>query len=123
MSGDSVDEEILAHLAEVRVLVSYLGEKEQYAWWDTSFLSAVGLKYLKLNFPRSYFLAGVTAISQAAKKLHDDRIGKGAAHHLFRLPFHIEERLHAHERVCGLRAGQALPGCFSARPEDLSLPQ
>jgi len=81
-------------IAQIRVLVDYLGEKEQYNWWDTSFLGEIGLEYLKLNFPRTVFLAGVTSVSEAARRLHDEHIGKGMVYHLFRLPFNIEERIH-----------------------------
>ncbi len=86
---------IILKLVKIRTLVAFLGEKDQYNWWDTSFLGETGLKYLKLNFPRSIFLAGVTSVTEAAKKLHDERIGKGMVYHLFRLPFNIEERIHA----------------------------
>ncbi|HEB09725.1 MAG TPA: BrxE family protein [Spirochaetales bacterium] len=81
-------------ITQIRVLVAFLGEKEQYNWWDTSFLGKIGLEYLKLNFPRTAFLAGVTSVSEAARRLHDERIGKGIVYHLFRLPFNIEERIH-----------------------------
>ncbi len=89
------DYKIIEKITKIRTLVAFLGEKERYNWWDTSFLDEAGLKYLKLNFPRTAFLAGVTSVTEAAKKLHDERIGKGMVYHLFRLPFNIEERIHA----------------------------
>ncbi len=88
------DYKTIEKIAQIRVLVAYLGEKDQYNWWDTSFLGEIGLEYLKLNFPRTAFLAGVTSVSEAARKLHDEHIGKGMVYHLFRLPFNIEERIH-----------------------------
>ena len=88
------DYRIIEQIAQIRVLVAFLGEKEQGNWWDTSFLGDTGLDYLRFNFPRTAFLAGVTSVSEAAKKLHDERIGKGRVYHLFRLPFNIEERIH-----------------------------
>ncbi|MBA7606483.1 hypothetical protein ES703_13632 [subsurface metagenome] len=88
------DSKTIEKIAKIRALVAFLGEKDQYNWWDTSFLGETGLKYLKLNFPRTVFLAGVTSVTEAARKLHDERIGKGMVYHLFRLPFNIEERIH-----------------------------
>ena len=78
----------------LRTIVGYLGEKPQYNWWDTNFLSPIGLQYLAINFPRSSFVAGVTSVSEAARRLHDSRIGKGGVYHLFRFPLSIEESIH-----------------------------
>lgn len=83
----------------LRVIVGYLGEKSQFNWWDTNFLSTIGLEYLAINFPRSAFVAGVTSVSEAARRFHDNRIGKGGVYHLFRLPLSIEETLHSHLMV------------------------
>lgn len=80
----------------LRALVGYLGEKSQCNWWDTNFLSPVGLQFLAINFPRSSFVAGITSVSEAARRFHDSRIGKGGVYHLFRLPLSIEETLHNH---------------------------
>ena len=80
----------------LQAIVGYLGEKSQFNWWDTNFLSPIGLQYLAINFPRSSFVAGVTSVSEAARRLHDSRIGKGGVYHLFRLPLSIEETLHNH---------------------------
>lgn len=81
-------------LLQVRVLVGYLGEKDQGNWWDTSFLNKTGQKFLEINFPRSAFAAGVHSVTEAAKQLHDRRIGRGRVFHLFRLPATSEEKLH-----------------------------
>ena len=62
---------------KIRALVGYLGEKSQLNWWDTNFLSETGLQFLSINFPRSSFSAGVNSVSTAARRLHDERIGKG----------------------------------------------
>jgi len=89
-----IDYRTIEQIAQIRVLVAFLGEKQQCSWWETSFLRDTGLHYLRFNFPRTAFLAGVTSVSEAARKLHDERVGKGMVYHLFRLPFNIEERIH-----------------------------
>ena len=79
---------------KIRALVGYLGEKSQFNWWDTNFLSDTGLQFLSINFPRSSFSAGVNSVTTAAMRLHDERIGKGGVYHLFRLPSSVEESIH-----------------------------
>ncbi len=85
---------MIDNFLQLRILVGYLGEKNQFNWWDTSFLNGTGLKFLEINFPRSAFSAGVHSVTEAAKQLHDKRIGRGRVFHLFRLPSMTEEKLH-----------------------------
>ena len=82
-------------LAKLRILTAFLGESDQFGWWPTSFLSPTGRRYLEFNFPRTVTSAGVYSISQAAKELHDQRIGRRGVFHLFRLPHAIEQDIHA----------------------------
>ena len=91
-----MNKELAEKYITLRAIVGYLGEKSQFNWWDTNFLCPIGLQYLAINFPRSSFVAGVTSVSEAARRLHDSRIGKGGVYHLFRLPLSIEETLHNH---------------------------
>jgi hypothetical protein len=81
-------------LSDLRFLVGYLGERDQTAWWDTAFLSPTGLRYSIVNFPRSFVAAAGVSVTEAARRLHDSRIGKGGVFHLFRLPPVIEETVH-----------------------------
>ncbi len=84
----------LETLAMLRVAVAYLGEKDQFGWWPTSFLSVTGRRFLELNFPRTQLSAGVTAVTQLAKGLHDESIGQAGAFHLFRLSYGLEQEVH-----------------------------
>jgi len=81
-------------LAILRLLVGYLGEKPQYAWWDTNFLSPIGQQFMTINFPRTALSASIHSVTEAARRLHDERIGKGGVNHLFRLPAALEEDVH-----------------------------
>jgi len=83
----------LGQLALVRALVAFLGEKDQFGWWDCSFLGSTGQKYLAITHPRSHVAIGVMAASEAARRVHDARIGKGRVYHLFRLPHATEQKL------------------------------
>lgn len=81
--------------ASLRLLVGFLGENGNLGWWDTQFLSPTGLRFLAINFPRTAFAAGYHGVVSAARRLHDDRIGKDAGvFHLFRLPASMEEDVH-----------------------------
>jgi hypothetical protein len=95
--------EVNTQLLKMRVLVGFLGEKSQFNWWDTNFLSSTGLKFLEITCPRTAFSAGCHSVFEAAARLHDARIGKGRVYHLFRLPPEVEEGLHR------LLAGPELP--------------
>jgi hypothetical protein len=81
-------------LLKLRILVAFLGEKHASGWWDTSFLDKNGREYLAFAFPRTATAAAVRAAAEAAKRIHDERIGVGRVFHLFRLPFELEQDLH-----------------------------
>lgn len=83
-------------LGLLRAPVAFLGEKDQFGWWDCSFLGATGRKFIAITHPRSHVAAAVAAASEAARHVHDARIGKGRVYHLFRLPHDTEQKLHRH---------------------------
>lgn len=72
-------------LIRLRSLVGFLGEEDQLGWWNTSFFSDTGQRFLERPFPRSAFMAGVHSVTVAARRLHDESVGKGKVGHLFRL--------------------------------------
>lgn len=74
------------NLIRLRTLVGFLGEEDQLGWWDTSFLSDTGQRFLERPFPRSSLMAGLHSVTVAARRLHDESVGKGGVGHLFRLP-------------------------------------
>jgi hypothetical protein len=78
-------------IAELRVLIGYLGEKEQANWWTSEFFSATASSFLAPIFNRSLFLAQYRGATAAAAKVHDEAIGVGRIYHLFRLPIGLEQ--------------------------------
>ena len=70
----------------LRIAVGVLGQRNQRNWWDCTFLTDAGQESLDYNFPRAPLAAGFTATCLAAKRLHDERIGRTGVYHLFRLP-------------------------------------
>ena len=77
--------ELPRRFAVVRMAVGFLGQDESSAWWSSSFLSPNGLAISEYNFPRAASYAALNATTSAAKRLHDERIGKRRCVHLFRL--------------------------------------
>ncbi|MEI6263193.1 MAG: BrxE family protein, partial [Deltaproteobacteria bacterium] len=70
----------------MRLLVGYLGEKDQFNWWPTTFICSFSNLFLSPVFPRTTLLSQYHGILEAARRLHDERIGVGSVFHLFRLP-------------------------------------
>lgn len=71
--------------ARLRIMVAFLGQADTAGWWTSSFLSPNGLAVAQYNFPRAARYAAMNATTAAAKRLHDERIGKRRCVHLFRL--------------------------------------
>ena len=90
MSNPSIK---IAPLIQLRLLVAFLGEKKQFAWWDTSFLDATGRGFLERPFPRTAAHAALRSATEAAGRAHDAAIGRVGVFHLFRLPIEQEESL------------------------------
>jgi len=84
----------LDHLAILRAVVGYLGEREQHAWWQSSFFSPASQAFLAPVFGRTQILAQLNGVTRAAAIVHDARIGIGQVYHLFRLPEDVEQGIH-----------------------------
>lgn len=86
---------ILSDILFIRMLVGYLGEKSQFNWWPTTFIGPSSNLFLSPAFPRTTLLSQYHGILEAARRLHDERIGIGNIFHLFRLPEVREQELHS----------------------------
>jgi hypothetical protein len=87
-------ENLPAQFASLRLAVGWLGQSGQAGWWRSSFLTETGLAFGAYNFARAPRLAAFSATSAAAKRIHDDRIGRSRTFHLFRLRLEDEIRIH-----------------------------
>lgn len=77
-------------IAELRVLVGYLGE-QQPAWWPSQFFSPTAAAFLGPVFARSTLLAQYQGVTAAAARKHEEHIGEGKTFHLYRLPEVFEQ--------------------------------
>ncbi|NCC36851.1 MAG: BrxE family protein [Chloroflexia bacterium] len=89
-----MDVPFFASLAQLRAAVGFLGERDQYGWWPSGFLSAGSRPFLAPIFGRTLLLAQCVSVTRAAALVHDERIGIGRVFHLFRLPEDSEQGLH-----------------------------
>ena len=94
-------------LIRLRTLVGFLGEEDQFSWWDTSFLSETGQRFLERTFPRSAFASGLYSVTVAARQLHDASVGKGDVAHLSETAL---ESLNEMSRVVSSTAGAVRVG-------------
>lgn len=83
-----------ASLAQLRAAVGFLGERDQYGWWPSTFLSSGSRPFLLPVFGRTLVLAQCAGVTRAAALVHDERIGVGRVFHLFRLPEDVEQGIH-----------------------------
>jgi hypothetical protein len=79
---------------KLRLLVGFLCERGQFAWWPTSFFGDYSLQSLEFVTPKTALLAQYHGVLEAARKLHDEHLNVGS-YHLFRLPEEVEQDLHA----------------------------
>lgn len=84
----------LETLTKTRSVVGYLGEKEQFSWWQSTFFSPSSQLFLGHVFCKTCFVAQYTGVTRAAMAVHDKYIGLGHVYHLFRLPEDMEQAIH-----------------------------
>lgn len=80
-------------IADLKLLIGFLGEKTQHNWWGSNFLGKASGSFLSHPFPRTTLLSQYYGASEAALLIHDERIGLGQNYHLFRLPDSLERKI------------------------------
>src|SRR5690554_5524726 len=91
---EQMTESLLKNLLKLRLIVSFLGEKAQFAWWPTAFYESSSRLFLEPVFSKTTRLAQYHGAIEAARRLHDEHLSVGS-YHLFRLPEEVEQDLHA----------------------------
>lgn len=84
----------LSTLLQMRLIVGFLGERAQCAWWPTAFYESSSKLFLEPVFSKTSHLAQYHGVLEAARRLHDEHLSVGS-YHLFRLPEEVEQDLHA----------------------------
>lgn len=83
----------ILRFSQLRLIVGYLGERSQFAWWPTAFYESTSRPFLEPVFTKTAQLAQYHGVLEAARRLHDEHLNVGS-YHLFRLPEEIEQDLH-----------------------------
>ncbi|WP_186236018.1 BrxE family protein [Burkholderia gladioli] len=108
---------------EIRILVGYLAEQHA-SWFASQFFGPRASAFLAPVFARTAFQAQCNGVTTAAARVHDEAIGIGRTHHLFRLPEILEEGIAAALAdttfVEQLRQHLATPDAALTRLESLS---
>jgi hypothetical protein len=106
---NEMNDSYLSTLLQIRMLVGFLGEQAQYAWWPTAFYDASSRLFLEPVFSKTSRLAQYHGVLEAARRLHDEHLSVGT-YHLFRLPEEVEQDLHitVHGSEGGALASRAL---------------
>lgn len=84
----------ISPLAQLRIIVAYLGESSPKPWWPTEFLTEAGLDFFRGVFPKTAVSAAVNGAVRGAQEVHDERIGRIGVRHLFRFDGGLERDLH-----------------------------
>jgi hypothetical protein len=108
--------ELAEQLIQIRRAVCVLAGPNGASWWKADFLSNSAVEVAAYNFPRRPVISAFRAAVIAAKRLHDERIGRRGIVHLFRLPVDAERTLQRDYTVehVGLNAVPAIPNPTAA---------
>ena len=85
---------LLPRLLQLRMVVGFLGERNQFAWWPTTFFDTTSRSFLEPVFVKTTAQARYHGVVEAARRIHDERLSVGSFH-LFRLPEEMEQDLFA----------------------------
>ena len=97
----------MRQIIKLRLAVGLLGEKEHEIWWGSMWLTNNASAFLAPVYGDRLAPARYQGVVEAARRVHDDRVGVGQAFHLFRLPEGLERTLHEAvimDSACGLLA-------------------
>ncbi|MCZ0814242.1 BrxE family protein [Roseovarius sp. EGI FJ00037] len=84
----------LRDIIRLRMAVGRLGEKDHGDWWPSLWFTSNAVAFLTPVYGARTDAARYQGVIEAARVVHDNRIGVGQAFHLFRLPEALERRLH-----------------------------
>ncbi|TPL29529.1 BrxE family protein [Mesorhizobium sp. B2-4-8] len=94
MSGILKSDELTeTRIISLRLAVGALGERDNAGWWQSGFMSTTSSAFLMPVFGSNSSQARYEGVVEAARRVHDERIGVGHAFHPFRLPENMEQRL------------------------------
>lgn len=84
----------ISSLAQLRIIVAYLGESSTPPYWLSQFLFPTGIEFSRFSFSSTPVSAAISGATLAARTIHDERIGKKGTRHLFRFDAGLERAVH-----------------------------
>jgi hypothetical protein len=82
----------LRALLQLRMLVGFLGERPQYGWWSSTYLTVANHHALTPAFGARWSIEQYRGVVEAARRVHDARV-PADAQHLFHVSETIEHEL------------------------------
>lgn len=103
MNGNSSgrNEVFVMRIVSLRLAVGLLGERDNAGWWASGFMAPTSSAFLTPIFGSRVLQARYQGCIEAARRVHDERIGVGRVFHPFRLPEAIEQRVHDAVQLVG----------------------
>jgi hypothetical protein len=110
MNGPSKnrDEIIVMRIVSLRLAVGLLGERDNAGWWVCGFMSPTSAAFLVPVFGSRVLQARYQGVLDAARRVHDERIGLGRAFHPFRLSEAVEQRVHEAVQAAGQELAESV---------------
>ncbi len=105
----------VSRIVSLRLTVGLLGERDIAGWWASGFMSPTSTAFLAPVFGSKVLQARYQGVLEAARRLHDERIGVGRAFHPFRLPEVMEQRLFEAVRSGGQEIADTVNSTDAAR--------
>ena len=117
MNGHSAarDEAAVTRIVSLRLAVGLLGERDNAGWWASRFMSPTSTAFLTPIFGAGAVQARYQGVLEAARRVHDERIGIGRAFHPFCLPEAVEQRLNEAVQAAGQKLADSVFSPDAAR--------
>jgi hypothetical protein len=84
----------LHDVVQLRLAIGLLGEKDHANWWPSLWFSSNAEAFLSPIYGDRTHVARYHGSVEAARRVHDSRIGVGRVFHLYSLPESLERQLH-----------------------------
>ncbi|MBP0447758.1 BrxE family protein [Roseomonas sp. SSH11] len=106
---------LIGRVVSLRLAVGTLGERDNAGWWTSGFMSPTSSAFLTPIFGPKVLQARYEGVVQAARRVHDERIGVGRAFHPFRLPEAAEQRISDFVQAAGQELTHVVSSTDAAR--------
>lgn len=113
--SDTRGEAAVTRIVLLRLAVGLLGERDNAGWWASGFMAPTSTAFLTPVFGTRVVQARYQGVLEAARRVHDERIGIGRAFHPFRLHEAVEQRLDEAAQAADQKLADSVSSAHAAR--------